>query len=506
MQHFQEGNWRAGLREVEKLIQLFPLEQELRSLRHEFNFKARLDHFEVGDRAAEGRQRIRRLVMRLGAAGTVAIVGYLVITTFSGWMGEQIVQTRQRVESEIRIATVAALERDVEALMVAGRLSEAKSVVDEIAQLDPAFPGLEQLSAELTTAIDYSNQYDDAMLRIDSGDWLGAQTVLQQLAVAVPNYRDIDIQLVYIERQTMVDNLLSSGEASFARGAWEEAVAAFETMRQVHPQYRPEDIEGRLFESYVNAARSVLVGQEDSLAALDVAESHFRKALALRPQNPMIKQERELAGLYLKSQEDFDQGRWNEVIEGLGIVILADSGYAQGTARQTLYDAYVARGEFQLSVHLFEAALEDFERAASLAEQDAGAALRLYEAQLKVGEAQGANGNFEAAVLHYQAAADLGNLHARAAEDNPTMLSALQEAERHVANRNFGAAYERYQRAVRLAGANQVERVHVVKDGEYLTLLASRYGSTVHAIAQANGIENDNLIFAGQELLIPVLP
>ena len=53
---------------------------------------------------------------------------------------------------------------------------------------------------------------------------------------------------------------------------------------------------------------------------------------------------------------------------------------------------------------------------------------------------------------------------------------------------------------------NQPTRTHVVQEGEYLTLLASRYGSTVRAIAEANVIENDNLIFPGQELLIPVLP
>jgi tetratricopeptide (TPR) repeat protein len=506
MHHFQEGNWRAGLKEVERLIQLYPLEQELRSLRQEINFKERLDNFEIGDRAVEGRRRIRKLVLRMGAATVIAIAAYIALSTYSEWMGQQVIAARARVEREIQFATVTAMQRDVEALMYAGRLAEAKSVADEIALLDPSFPGLTELSAELTAALELSNQYDDAMQRIDRGDWLGAQSVLQQLAAVVPNYRDINIQLTYIDRRTMLDNLLSAGEASFARGDWEEAVTAFETMRTVHPQYEPEVIEARLFDSYVNAARSVLIGQADSLAALEVAEAHFRKALALRPQNPMIKQERELAGLYLKAQEDFDQGQWSEVITALDLVIAADAGYAQGTARQTLYDAYVARGEFQISVHLFEAALSDYERAAALAEQDSGAVLRLFEAQLKVGEAQGANGNYEAAVLHYRAAADLGNLRARGAEDNPAMLSALQEAESYAANGNFSVAYERYQRAVRLADANQVKKVHIVQEGEYLTLLASRYGSTVRAIALANGIANDNLIFPGQELLIPVLP
>jgi tetratricopeptide (TPR) repeat protein len=231
MQHFQEGNWRAGLKEVERLIQLYPLEQELRSLRHEFNFKERLDHFEIGDRAAEGRRRIRRLLLRLGAAVVIASLAYLALSTYSEWMGQQVTAARERVEHEIRIATITAMQRDVEALMVAGRLAEAKSVVDEIVQLDPSSPGLTELSAELTAALDLSNQYDDAMQRIDSGDWIGAQSILQQLAAAVPNYRDINIQLTYIERRTMLDNLLGAGEASFAKGDWEEAVTAFETMR-----------------------------------------------------------------------------------------------------------------------------------------------------------------------------------------------------------------------------------------------------------------------------------
>jgi putative chitinase len=43
-----------------------------------------------------------------------------------------------------------------------------------------------------------------------------------------------------------------------------------------------------------------------------------------------------------------------------------------------------------------------------------------------------------------------------------------------------------------------------VQWGENLTRIAQRYGTTVWAIAQANGIWNINYIRAGQVLLIPV--
>jgi tetratricopeptide (TPR) repeat protein len=506
MQHFQEGNWGAGLREIERLAELYPLEQELRSLRHEFTLKSRLDNLDADDQVAERQRGMRRLLLRLAAATVIAVTAYWIGEASWRWTAQQVTAARQQVELQIKAATVRSMQHDLEVLIQAGRLADAEALLAEISSLDPTASGLTELSAALDSAADRSNRYDEAMRLIELEQWVGARAVLEELQAEVHNYRDVSIQLAYIERQTLLGHLLEEAEGAFAAGDWQAAVTGFENLRALHPEYQPEAIEARLFESYVNAGRGVLVGQEDSLAALELAESHFRKALALRPQDPEIKRERELAGLFLKALDDFDLGNWTAVIDGLEFVIRADSSYAQGTARQTLYDAYAARGEVQMSLHLFEGALADFERAVALAELDQGSGLRVYDAHLKVAEAQGAIGDFEAAVLHYRAAAELAKMQAGAAPENLPMLNALQEAERYAANGNFGVAYERYRRAMRLADADQVTRIHVVQEGEYLTLLASRYGSTVRAIAQANGIEDFNLIFVGQELLIPVLP
>lgn len=46
-------------------------------------------------------------------------------------------------------------------------------------------------------------------------------------------------------------------------------------------------------------------------------------------------------------------------------------------------------------------------------------------------------------------------------------------------------------------------RVHVVQRGENAFRIALRYGTTVEAIAAHNGIRNPNLIYAGQVLIIP---
>ncbi len=504
-QHFQRGEWRAGLGEIEQLIQIFPSEQDLRSLQKEFLFKERLDGAESVDRLAEKRGRWSARAIRITAVVIFALAATLLISTYSSWMGNQLTTARQQVEHEIQAVALAGMERDAKALMQVGRLAEAEAVIGEIAALDAEYSGLESLRAELNDELALFNLYEEGLLRINSGDWLGAKANLQQLAENEPNYRDVGLQLMYVDRQTLVGNLLSEGEAAMARADWEQAVTSFDSVRTLHPEHEPEYVQTRLFESFVNAGRAVLVGREDSLGALEEAAIYLRKALALRPQDPEIKRERELAGLYISAQAAFAEGNWSDVIAALTRTVDVDPDYAQGTARQTLYDAYVARGELQMAVHAYEAALSDFEQAVALGRQEEGAALRLFESELKVAEAYGAKGLFEAAVVHYRAAAEWGDVES-SMENNTALLAELQEANNFAARGNFGVSYESFQRAFSLVNANQFSKIHVVEAGEYLTLLASRYGSTVRAIALANGIENHNLIFPGQELLIPVLP
>jgi len=45
--------------------------------------------------------------------------------------------------------------------------------------------------------------------------------------------------------------------------------------------------------------------------------------------------------------------------------------------------------------------------------------------------------------------------------------------------------------------------IHVVRRGDTLFSLARRYGTTVQALARANGLRNHNLIYVGQRLVIP---
>jgi len=52
-------------------------------------------------------------------------------------------------------------------------------------------------------------------------------------------------------------------------------------------------------------------------------------------------------------------------------------------------------------------------------------------------------------------------------------------------------------------GGSTSPRIHTVKSGENLTVIAIKYGTTVAAIASANNITNINNLNVGQVLVIP---
>ena len=505
LRSLQQGEWETGLSAITRLMERYPLDQDLRALNQEMQLRARVDQDEQDDQRLAKRRRFRSWARRLAVIVVAAALSLWGVRSYSTFLQQQVASVRQAAITRLQEADLVAKMIDARTLLRAGRPGEAREKLDAIASANPQFPGLQEALAQVEAATSLEAQYGEALGLIEAQEWDKALVLFQAVAATDSQYKDVALQIANLETQKLLGEALAQAEEKFQAGTWPEAAAAFEGVRALNPAFSQDLVEERLFTCYVNSARGALVGQSDSLEALRIAESYFRKALAIRPQDPDVKTERELAGLYLKAQDDFAAGQWSDVITALEIVYTQDRNYAQGTARQTLYEAYVARGDAGMAAGDYAPALSDYQRALTLAEQGKEAVLRLYEANLKAGEAEAAQDNYEAGVNYYRTAIELGGLRTRA-EENPALAAALQEADEYVEKNNFTVALERYRRAVRTADETQATVTHVVQAGEYLTLLASRYRSTVRAIALANGIDNPNRIIEGQELIIPVLP
>jgi len=265
-------------------------------------------------------------------------------------------------------------------------------------------------------------------------------------------------------------------------------------------------IEERLFRSYVFLAQSAIAEEPNPLEGLKIADKYFTEALRLKPNDPEITMQRELAHQFVLGQDNFLNSAYGDAIANMEFVLSQDAGYADGAARQTLYEAFVARGDSAMAIGDFDNALEDFQRAAVIANEDPSSTGRLYEIQMRIAEAQGLLGDYETAVRLYQSAVAARDLQARANQYSTAMATALLAADEYAAQGNWREAFRNYREAVTWAYQVFDVVVHVVTSEDYLSQLALDYNSTVNLIATANNLANPNIIIPGQELLIPILP
>jgi tetratricopeptide (TPR) repeat protein len=212
-----------------------------------------------------------------------------------------------------------------------------------------------------------------------------------------------------------------------------------------------------------------------------------------------------MARNFVLAQDDFINQRWDDAITKLESVYNQDIGFANGTARQALYDAYILRGDALLRAGKTQRALEDYQKAVIVAELTPEGRFRLFEVQVKIGNVMGNMNNYQGAVYQYRAAIDLANLTESIILD-PELALAIANAEQYANRGSYSYAYTLYSGAMKLIAEKFNTLTHVVEEGDYLTKLANMYNTTVAAILKANDITDPGQLEIGERIIIPVIP
>jgi tetratricopeptide (TPR) repeat protein len=562
MQNMQNGDWESGLGEIENLMQSYPLEPELRSLRQEMILRARVDVDERKDVSQARTLRFRSLFIPISVIVILVILAVFVVRTYSIWFQDQVQLTRQAVEYQLVVLDLDVKMRDAQDYLRAGQVEPAMSLLDEIEAIDSDYPELESAREQAVLLKGLDDQYSEALALTDAGDLTAALVILEEIEQQEPYYRDVKNRILTIQDQTLLGDQMREADNYFGNEQWEEAADSYYSLYSLNPDYQTAHVEDRLFTSYVNAADSLLnnsetieaiqkvedfferalalrpqepevkdkqarvramieeklfrsyvflaqtaiVEEANTLEALRIADKYFTEALRLKPNDPEITTQRELAHKFVSGQDNLLNSAYGGAIEDMEFVLGEDPGYANGAARQTLYEAFVARGDSAMAIGDFDSALEDFQRAAVIANEDPSSKGRLYEIQMRIAEAHGLLGDHETAVRLYQAAIVLADLDARARQYSSAMAAALASADQYADQGNYREAFRSYREAVTWASQVFDVELHVVTSDDYLSQLALDYNSTVNLIAEVNNLANPNIIIPGQELLIPILP
>jgi tetratricopeptide (TPR) repeat protein len=562
MENMQNGDWESGLGEIESLMQSYPLEPELRSLRQEMMLRAKVDVDERVDISQARKVRIRNLLIRFSVIAILVILAIFVARTYSLWFEDQVKMAQQAVEYQIVVLDLEVKMRDAKDYLRAGQVEPALALLDEIEAVDSDYTELASTRQEAVRLQGLDELYSGALGLIDEGDLTGALIILEDIEQQEPFYRDVKNRIILIQDQTLLGDQLRQADEFFGNEQWAEAADSYYSLYSLNPEYQTGHVEDRLFTSYVSAADSLL-NNADTLEAIQQVEDFFERALALRPQDPDVKdkqarvrsmieeklfrsyvflaqtalveetntlealriadkyftealrlkpndpdvtQQRELAHKFVSGQDNLLNSSYGGAIADMEYVLSQDPGYAGGAARQTMYEAYVARGDSAMAIGNFDSALEDFQRAAVLANEDPSSKGRLYEIQMRIAEAHGLLGDHETAVRLYQAAIVLGDLESRAQQYSSAMAAALASADVYASQENYREAFRSYREAVTWASQVFDVVLHIVTSDDYLSQLALDYNSTVNLIAEVNNLANPNIIIPGQELLIPILP
>jgi tetratricopeptide (TPR) repeat protein len=563
MEYFQKGEWKAGLAALDDVQNQYPNIDDLGALREEILLKTNLDEYEVLDVKVERRKKFVKNTVRFGLLAIAMVFIYWGFTTFNSWIFDQVGNIQENVVSDFRSVELAIQFRDAQSYIAGNQPEAALTILTEIANADPNYPGIADLINQAQGDSELKTEYDNAISLYEQGDMLTALDAFEAIVEQQPEYLDVSIRIQEIQGQFYLLDLLDQAESAYESEDWELASSHYETMRAIAPDYRTELVEQRLIRSYMNlsssilgaesatpealviadtyfrkvmvlrprdeallaeqnriknqfkdrlfqyyvqAARDAVVGQEDSLAALESAKSFLNKALLLKPDNSNVSREVNLANAYTNALIDFDRGLIQEAISNLEYIYSQDSLYAGGTALQSMYESYMERGHDYTATGQLEAALADYQRAAEIASETEDPDLKLYFAKIKIAESFGILNNYSVAVNNYNEAVELINLQPLLDAADLDRAFLLREAERYAGIEWYRTAYRLYRRVLPATDLIlNTEEIITVGEGDYLANLAKSYGTTIREILKANELSSADNIQLGQKLVIPTL-
>jgi tetratricopeptide (TPR) repeat protein len=564
MGYFWVGKWSEGFLKLAEVEKKFPMESELRTLRQMMEVRSRISDYEAEENKRKRMQNLTKNTTRILLALVLIGVAIFGFSTYSGWIQAQIASAQAELSQNMQQAELTLQFRNAQQLIIAGKSDEALAVYEQIKSVKPDFPGLTDAIDRAEALKNIETQYTQAMSLLKLGDTAQALDILRSISETMPNYRDVSMQIKNLQTQTQMSDVLQQADLAYEEGRFEDAISGYESLRLMDPTFDTSHVEENLFQSYVQAAQELLqspvnsletlqkiddyfsnalalrpldrqalaartqvrsviedsmIGEyvsqaqaalasgADSIEAQQTAEELLSKALAVRPNDPQIQTQFQMAQAYIQAVSDFSSSKWDSTIDQLEFVVGQQAGYANGTALQTLYDAYIARGSDYVSAGEYLSALEDFQRAAVVATQLPDSQPLSFEAQTMIAQAQGLLNHFQDAVQIYQDALSTSGLRNRILALQNSLTQTLSNAEYSANHADYQSAFYAYRNVIRdrVYAYNQ-STVITVKSGDYLTMLAHKYNTTVAAILAANQMNNQPRLTPNTQLIIPTLP
>ena len=370
-----QGNWQAARAPVEELLTLYPHDAYLEEVAASVRTRSVL--LESAPEAAPAHQSVLRRILRfmIPVVAVMVLLG-LVLTSLlvlQIWILPQARTQRQTGQ-------ISQIRQDAQAALSSGDYDRALIAYGEILELLPddveAQRGLEQASQLRATA----SLYSDAIAQMEAYHWEDALSLLQQIQLQHPGYRDVAERIVFVQQQQDLSSRFREAEAAFERGYYELAIQEYEALQSIDDNFQRDLVQDHLFFSYLQMGLAKEAAAGDDPEQLQAALVEFEKALAIRPEDAQAKGESQLLELYASGLAELEAGNWSQAVSDLASVYEARPGFAAGATAQQLYVAKVSWGDELMDDGQYELAVVKYEEASIIKGADTSGIDRKIEA------------------------------------------------------------------------------------------------------------------------------
>jgi len=333
MAHIANGQWQPAFQSFRLLQGIYPDDAEVTQLLDQTQMRATMARFEPRPSSRTPKRLSgRRLVLGVVVAMVVAIAGYVV---YDMWINPVLIQ-------ELYLREITRLRNEADQAIQAGDYAQARQSLQRLQTIRPEDTQTAQALQRIEQVERLSAMYDEATALMTAGSWAEAIQVLTELQSLDAEYRDLPELLQVARESQTLERQFQTAEAAFARADWPGAITQYQALRQANLTFRFEEIQARLYESYLRYGQARLAEAGSDPNQVSEAASHFAEALKIKPLDDEALNERRRAEAYLAALNSKDQ---DEAIDLLQMIYNEDPDYAGKQAAQLLYAALVERAD-----------------------------------------------------------------------------------------------------------------------------------------------------------------
>jgi len=554
--NYQKANWNECDALLLPLLKRYPQDPDLQDFKNEYDLRIGFQRNQKQFEKDLGKNRIKKGSKVL----VLSLISILVLTLLIGlgiWYGMNLLAEQNQ---KARATQIDVLSSQVEALLNSGQPEKAQELIDHMQSIDANNPTYIQLATKTNELMALNGVYDQAQEKFNAGEFTDALAMFQSIQAAVPNYRDVPMMIEETQNNITVAQATQDALKAYDESRWEDAITGFETVQLLAPEKTDTAFKEKLLNSYLHRIIQMLENSNSSFDDISKAEAYYRRAIAMIPQSKIYQSEREnlqkissdlltlkytqtatqlvndpnqtlgsvnQAANYLKKAANLNPKNavlqsevekitqyqiglqyylameYEPAIEQLTNLLNTDDAYANGLAKQLLYEAHVGRGKYYFRVGLYLDARREFEAAENLV-WDTDNLMNLFMVEVDLAETLGKLQDYQNAASYYKYAVEAVNYSQRAAA-NPSFVSNLISAVQLYADGSYTDSFELFKSTLADKQALFTEQEVNLSNGTCLAFVAQKYHSTVEVILARNGLSSQTIATSDETYYIPTM-